>query len=335
MNEQPPMILKLGDGAFIKVTLKNENLMITQEENEKRFNDALEAVKQQDWDRLYDLIRPVKSYVDKLNGIEIQNGTLYWNEQPVHNAVADRIVQFAMEGINYKFLLRFLEKLMLNPSAKSVRELYNFLEHKCLKITDNGNFLAYKGVTQDYYSVRTGNITLLKGTEKEGRIYNAIGEEIQTERNNVDDDANEGCSFGLHVGTEEYAVSYARSCGGRVVLVEVNPKDVVSVPNDENYKKLRTCAYRVIEDYDMPITDTYYQSNWKEYDDDHDYEDDYDYDDDYYGDDDDDDYEAYEKANYQPDFDQEINNQLEQDNNLDDQGYRYQFYHNAHHDLDI
>ena len=36
---------------------------------------------------------------------------------------------------------------------------------------------------------------------------------------------------------------------GKVVIVKVNPKDVVSVPHDCNCQKLRTCAYTVVAEH--------------------------------------------------------------------------------------
>ena len=43
------------------------------------------------------------------------------------------------------------------------------------------------------------------------------------------------------------------SSGDRVVIVKVNPKDVVSVPTDCECQKVRTCEYQVIADYEGPL----------------------------------------------------------------------------------
>jgi hypothetical protein len=62
-------------------------------------------------------------------------------------------------------------------------------------------------------------------------------------RDRVTFDPNNGCSFGLHVGTFSYANSY----GSTVLEVHVNPRDVVSVPTDCQDQKMRTCRYEVVQ----------------------------------------------------------------------------------------
>jgi acyl carrier protein len=56
----------------------------------------------------------------------------------------------------------------------------------------------------------------------------------------------------LHVGSLEYAKGW----GQRVVLVEVDPADVVSVPSECSCQKLRCCKYVVLAEYTGPMPDT-------------------------------------------------------------------------------
>jgi hypothetical protein len=138
--------------------------------------------------------------------------------------------------------------------------------------------LAYKGVTNDSYSITSGKITLISGkTNSDGRIFNGVGETIEVPRNEVDDNRNNGCSQGLHVGSLEYAAEFAGPVG-KVLIVEVCPSDVVSVPLDCSCQKLRTSKYKVVGEYSGPLPDTYtssYTSNdsvWDYDNDDNDYE---------------------------------------------------------------
>jgi hypothetical protein len=126
-----------------------------------------------------------------------------------------------------------------------------FLEYKELPITDDGCFLAYKGVSEHYYSIHGNPKTVVvQGiTTTDGKIFNGVGSKIEVKRRNVDDNRNNHCSFGLHVGS----LDYARSFGQRVVVVKVNPKDVVSVPTDYNCQKCRVSAYEVVSDYEYEI----------------------------------------------------------------------------------
>ena len=68
-----------------------------------------------------------------------------------------------------------------------------------MPITPEGNFLAYKGVNQDF-------------TDKySGKFDNSVGQTLEMRRNNVCDDVNVGCSAGFHAGSYEYARGWAGS----------------------------------------------------------------------------------------------------------------------------
>lgn len=272
MNYTPTAkILDLGDNAFITVCVEGETITLRKNAGEENFNLALDALRNEDWESLYRYMRPIKSYVVNFDGISVDNATgeVLWNGEPIHHVVMDRISTFALNGLDYQPLCKFFTKLMNNPSARAVRELYTFLEHQNLPITDNGNFLAYKGIMSDWYSVTGGktNILLQGSVREDGRIYNGVGEVIEFPRNEVDDDKDVGCSYGLHAGTYEYASGFAR---GRMVLVEINPADVISIPTDCSFQKLRTCKYKVVDSFDAPLNEHLYESRFD--DDDEEYE---------------------------------------------------------------
>ena len=255
-------IVRLGDGAFITVFMNGESLTLRKSESEKNFELALNALQAEDWDALYQAMRPVKFFVTKVDNIEVKDNGVYFDGEPLHNAIATRIMDFALAGLDHAPLCKFLNKLMLNPSRRAINELYTFLEHQFLPVTDNGNFLAYKGILSNFYSITSGTAKLIKGkVNANGQIYNGIGEEIEMRRNDVDDNKDVGCSYGLHAGSLDYATNFAR---GKVVIVEINPKDVVSIPTDCSFQKLRTCAYRVVDEYEGALTAPLYQSRWKD-----------------------------------------------------------------------
>jgi hypothetical protein len=270
MNDQQPLslaptsrLIRLGDGAFITVVINGESLTVRAQDSQASFDKALEAYKASDWDALYTAMRPVKAYCSKVDGVTVTDKGVFLNDEPVHNTIATRIMEFAMSGLDHQPLCRFLEKLSLNPSRRAVNELYTFLEHQNLPITDNGNFLAYKGLRGDYYSVHTGTSKLIQGKSVNGKIYNGIGEIIEMKRNDVDDDKDRGCSYGLHAGTMEYATQWAQ---GKCVIVEINPSDVVSIPTDCNFQKLRTCKYKVVGEFESALSNPCYESRWTDYD---------------------------------------------------------------------
>ena len=161
--------------------------------------------------------------------------------------LAQKVFSLIEQNIPVTLLEKFWENLKQNPSYNSVRELYDFLSYKELPITEDGCFLAYRGLHDDFYSV-SGNLEtkVLQGTvNSKGQIYNGVGEHIEVQRNCVDDDRNNHCSFGIHAGSWDYARGWSR---GKMVVVKINPKDVVSVPSDCNCQKLRCCAYTVVSE---------------------------------------------------------------------------------------
>lgn len=185
---------------------------------------------------LFNAANAVKRYAH--GEIEVTDyNELFFDGERIHNVVADRIFEFMSEGLPYKPLINFLKRLMANPSKRSVEELYKFLEHKHLPITEDGCFLGYKGVTDDYKDVHTG------------KFDNRVGKTHSMLRNLVDDDFRNHCSHGFHVGSLEYATHW----GSRTVIVKVDPANCVSVPEDSNCQKLRTSKYTVIADYNGPI----------------------------------------------------------------------------------
>jgi len=132
-------------------------------------------------------------------------------------------------------IVNFLIKLKNNPSHRAVNELYGFMNENDLPITTDGNFLAYKIVNADYRD------------KYSGQFDNSIGMTVKENRNLVDDDKTRTCSKGLHFCSKGYLPAYYNE-GDKIVLISINPKDVVSIPVDYKNSKGRCCEYTVISD---------------------------------------------------------------------------------------
>ena len=185
-------------------------------------------------------------------GIVVKNSTVYYDGQAIEDIFADKLISLIKQGFeNLDGYKNYLANLMQNPSASSRTQLSEFLQYKELPITPDGCFLAYKGVQGDYYSSNGNRKTkVLAGVVNEiGQILNCVGSQISVDRGQVDDNRRNHCSFGLHVGS----LNYAKGFSEKVIVVKVNPKDVVSVPNDCNCQKCRVSAYEVIEDFSKEI----------------------------------------------------------------------------------
>lgn len=194
-------------------------------------------------------------------GVEVTDDGVTWNGKTLSNVLVERILEFRTAGLPFEPMVKFLENLMANPSSRAVEELYKFLEHEALPVTDDGCFLAYKTIRDDWYSKTGGSLTLLQGkADSSGRIFNGVGETIECVRNEVDDDRDRTCSKGLHAGSLAYAGpgGHFNSSGDKVVIVKINPKDAVSVPSDYQGQKLRCCKYEVIGEYKEKLAGVLY-----------------------------------------------------------------------------
>jgi hypothetical protein len=237
--------------GYITVVLDGKSYSINA--GNKLFVNALDAYKVNDWDTFISFVNPelrLKSLYAKYEGIEVKDGNLYVFDEPVHSTLATRVLSFLEAGLDCVHLFKFILKLNLNPSKRAVDELYTFLEHRALPITDNGNFLAYKAVREDY------------SDKYSGKFINTIDAVLEMPRNKVDDDKNVGCSYGFHAGTVEYAKEFLGG-QGHLMIVEINPSDVVSIPTDCQYQKLRTCKYKVVGEYEIDLTDPLYASRFQ------------------------------------------------------------------------
>ena len=216
------------------------------------FASAVSAFQIKDFDALMLALDPSRKFLNlyaKYEQIEVKDGSVFVDGDVIQSVVADRIINFLADGIDCLPIFKFITRLQLNPSKRAVDELYTFLEHKNLPYTESGTFLAYKAVRNDF-------------TDKHsGKFFNGVGEVLSMPRNKVDDDKNVGCSYGFHAGTLKYASEFA--CGSdKMVLVEIDPADVVSIPTDCEFQKLRTCRYKVVAEYERPLDEHVYESRF-------------------------------------------------------------------------
>lgn len=213
------------------------------------FNPLKKVLLKGEYEKIPDYLDIQKRIEDASSGrIKIVSGKVYYQNIELNGAVINNLLQSLREGaVDVQPTINFIEKLMANPSNNSVEQLYTFLNYKSLPITSDGNVIGYKGVKDDFYS-KSGNknTIVLKGkVDADGHIFNGVGEEIIVARNSVDDNKNNHCSHGLHIGSYDYARDWASS-DGRLMMVEFDPSDAVSVPTDCSFQKLRVCRYKVI-----------------------------------------------------------------------------------------
>jgi len=233
------------DNGTISIGMPDGNMKMIDTAH-KNYNEIVAGMKAGEDDKVIELIN-IASQLERAvrassntDNVTIVDGEVLFQGEPIHNSLTTRIITMADEGFDIGHMVLFLENLMMNPSFRAVNELYNFLEVGAIPITENGTFLTYKKIRGDYTDVYTGNFD------------NSIGSEPEMPRNHVNEDSSETCSAGLHVCSYDYLPSFGVSAGNRVIICEVHPRDVVSIPDDYSNTKMRVCKYKVIgevEDY--------------------------------------------------------------------------------------
>lgn len=222
----------ISDSGTITVSVNGK--LFSFANDHMNYNLVKEALKKNDLasiEKLADIAKSVQDFTGA--AVVVKDGMVLYKDKPLDNSLTRRIINLMNEGFKFEFMLKFLENLMLNHSHHAVNELYGFLVNRNLPITEDGCFLAYKSVTPEYldWNSRT--------------IDNKVGAKIPPmEWNMVDDDWRVACSSGYHVGAIEYVDSFHRH-DGHVMIVKVNPKDVVSVPVNE-CTKCRVTWYEIV-----------------------------------------------------------------------------------------
>lgn len=219
---------------------------------------------------------PVKVLVSLSDRVTVEDDVLHFDGDPVYDGLSDTIMRYRREGRDPSNLVKFMERLSANPSRRSREQLFTWTQAKDLTIDTDGYIVGFKGVRErtadtpllpleryPYQSSSSGH-GIVDGVEiKSGHLPMGVGAVISIPREEVQDDPTIGCHVGLHVGTHSYATSFAP------VLVEVrfDPADVVSVPSDSGFAKLRCCKYEVVAVHELEdddLSEYEPESSWDE-----------------------------------------------------------------------
>lgn len=227
--------------AEIAFTMTNKTIVVVHggknhmiKQGDKNFIALRQALLAEDWDAA----RQRLSVPDAVNSwakgkFKLSGDDVIFDGEKVPSGIRDRILEMAAKGEDAESICKFWARLKLNPSYRSVEQLWSFLKNAGIPITKEGTFLAYKAVDRNYMDFHSHT------------LKNSIGTTIEMPRNKISDDPKEACHYGLHVGALSYASSFGDS-DRRVVVCEISPEDVVCVPYDSSQQKMRVCKYKVI-----------------------------------------------------------------------------------------
>ena len=192
-------------------------------------------------------INKLSAFSGKDKSIIIKNRELYVvsketkEEQLMKGTLASFIIDLSLAATNgstykekFDIVSLFLIKMIDNDMDEtSMDGLFKFLKGARIPINESGNILTYKRIKEDYTDCHTG------------KIDNHVGKTVSMDRSKVTYNPNVTCASGLHVCSYSYLGHFG---GARLVVCEVEPHDVVSVPIDYKYAKMRCCKYKVVEE---------------------------------------------------------------------------------------
>lgn len=258
--------IAIDDETFAITICKPQIKTYVVDQTHPNYDTIISLLKSKRYDELREIIDPaaaIKKYLhesEQFRNITVdrEQGVIRYKGVELHDAIVRHIKKMQEQGFDVNPMYRFLDNLLDNPSSRAVSELYSFLQNGEMPITEDGHFLAYKRVTREYRSPYDG-ITLHKPAQlmsEEERAslpfeHNGVTTEIvdgmtvvSMARNRVDDNCDNVCSVGLHFCSYHYLNQYFG--GERVIVVKINPRDVVSIPVDYQHSKGRACRYVVL-----------------------------------------------------------------------------------------
>lgn len=210
----------------IVLNYNNKTVVISEDDN--RYEDVIDAIRARDFDSIPAIVEIERGFEG--TGLELVDGIIHEGGSPIPPELNERILKHKEKALPYEPLIKFWDNLKQNPSYNARQQLFSFLSHNGHPLTEDGYFIAYRGVTNDFKDVHTG------------QFDNSVGAVCEMPREQVDDNPNNTCSRGLHVACFDYAKGF----GPKMIEVKVHPKDVVAVPTDYNGTKMRVCRFEVV-----------------------------------------------------------------------------------------
>jgi hypothetical protein len=217
----------------ISVFLDGEAITVTSDA--LNFENLREALRAGDVEAVRENLTAKKAISTYGGGrVKIEDNKVLLDGKELNNYLTRKLLTLYKEGFDITPLARFVENLSDNPSYRAREELYQFLEYGNLPITEDGHFIAYKKVRDDYKDIWSG------------QFDNSIGAVCEMDRKDVDDNSARTCSAGLHFASREYMKHYGGGNDNKVMALKINPADVVAIPQDYNNTKGRCCRYEVV-----------------------------------------------------------------------------------------
>lgn len=178
-----------------------------------------------------------------------ETGAVFYNGELFNHELATILATMYQSGANVSDFERFIENVLRNPDQTAVSGLYRFITTNRMPLTPAGKILAYKIVGPNYMDLYAG------------KHRNRPGDVPTEPREKCVSDPAVCCAFGLHFCSLGYLLQsgYGSSSNNRLMLIEIDPADVVSVPTTYDDLKGRCCKYTVVSELDKSQIFTSYR----------------------------------------------------------------------------
>jgi hypothetical protein len=181
---------------------------------------------------------------DKGKLLQFVGDMLCYGDTPLNGVWVEKLMAFRAEGLDFEPVFKGLQSLLENPTPDARERFPIFAERNKFGFFADGRVGAYKAVGSDFFDLHSHTFD------------NSPGKVVEMPRDAVDDDPNQTCSRGLHLGALDYVRHYQPEAG-KIVFCAFWPKDVVAVPTDYDGTKMRVCRYEVLEEVDPAFVEEF------------------------------------------------------------------------------
>lgn len=148
----------------------------------------------------------------------------------------ENLIRHAHVTKNSAAITALLNRIASVDRQHSKEDLVKFIEKSSMPVTNDGRMVAFKRVQK----INGNNYDCHTGT-----ILNNVGCRVEMAIDQVDPDRTRDCSYGLHVASRGYLRSFT---GDTLLLILVNPEDVIAVP-EYDPRKVRVCRYDIVHEF--------------------------------------------------------------------------------------
>jgi hypothetical protein len=222
----------------ITVHMMSDGAVMTWTNDHPMFNEVVTLLKAKapadDMRMIMDVKTQVTEAIAGWPGFKIEGNEVTYNGRQIPSRLAKAILTLRETGMGVERLLNFYKKLDENQFYGAYEGLYDFIEKTHVPLTEDGNILLFKAVRDDFKDWHSGTFD-----NSPGKVVEILPREVEMDR-------HRGCASGLHAAGRNYVGKAYGGYNGRLIMVEIDPRHVVSVPYDYNCEKMRVYKYTVV-----------------------------------------------------------------------------------------